>query len=103
VNTNREVFKDEHKCCKPFTLQYGQPALYVFETFLPAASSIEYAAQNEELQALLKRTKACGHVRDIAISTHRTLCGNDAHVTTVNSAWFCGISTEEFEVLMSAP
>lgn len=98
----REVIVQEYECCEPFNDKYGQPSLHFFEMLPAAASYTEYMAQRTELQTFLDANHACKHIREIAEKTHKTLCGNDEHVTTsLRIQMFPGLEPELVEELLA--
>ena len=97
----RKVIWEAQECCLPYTDLYGQPVVHVVKTFLPAATYAEYAKQEVELHALLELSGACKHIREIAIHTHKTLCGNDTHLETAKQASCFNMDPEDFEALMN--
>jgi hypothetical protein len=99
----RVVVREARECCEFFVDKYDQPTQLIIDAFSTAASYAEYADQAKELRAILDQTDACDHVKEAATATHKSLCGNEAHVALENHAWFCGVSTEEFEAIMGTP
>ncbi len=99
----RKVTQEAHECCLPYIEKYGQSAVHTLKAFPPAASYAEYANQEKELLALLDLFGACIHIRRVAISAHRSLCGNDVHRATAKSASYCGMDPEDFEAMMNNP
>lgn len=103
-NLVRCVTVDACACSQPFIDKFGQPALHVFSTYPTAASYREYLEQDDALHVMLDRESACVHVREIAVRTHKTLCGNDRHLAIAKRALcFPGIDPELAEAFLANP
>lgn len=93
---------EAHECCQPYLDMLNQPAVNTIKSFPAAGSYAEFEQQQDELRVMLNWAGACEHMREIALTTHRTLCGNDKHVETAEQAMFLGVTPAEYEAAINA-